>query len=194
MLRRSGLTNVEQRLVLSAAGAKWDLAAIEGALRLMFNDAHHDDRKRSPKGAGKASPHARLPNYHFNKGKGKGKGKFGKGTYANETPDDEWPEDDGWEDEWFDRYERNLDDTAPCTAEKFLMKKMMAPGGTTTPTTARSRRMRKRWTSCGDLLPRPDGQEAFDGQQGQRQRQDQVSPRQEDWPVPRLPSLWALER
>eukprot|EP00972_Heterocapsa_arctica_P111548 16422647-Heterocapsa_arctica.AAC.1 len=66
----------------------------------MFSDAHHDDRKRSPKGAGK-SPHARLPNYQFNKGKGKakGKGKFGKGIYANETPDDEWPEDDGWEDE-----------------------------------------------------------------------------------------------
>eukprot|EP00972_Heterocapsa_arctica_P001215 176286-Heterocapsa_arctica.AAC.1 len=45
MLRRSGLTIVEQRLVLSAAGAKWDLDAIESALRLMFNDAHHDDRK-----------------------------------------------------------------------------------------------------------------------------------------------------
>eukprot|EP00972_Heterocapsa_arctica_P105058 15479151-Heterocapsa_arctica.AAC.1 len=74
---------VEQRLVLSAAGAKWDLDAIESALRLMLSDAHHDDRKRSPKGAGKTSPHARLPNYHFNKfkGKGKGKSKFGKGTY-----------------------------------------------------------------------------------------------------------------
>eukprot|EP00972_Heterocapsa_arctica_P018158 2682827-Heterocapsa_arctica.AAC.1 len=34
MLRRSGLNIVEQRLVLSAAGAKWDLDAIESALRL----------------------------------------------------------------------------------------------------------------------------------------------------------------
>eukprot|EP00972_Heterocapsa_arctica_P000515 75606-Heterocapsa_arctica.AAC.1 len=36
--------------------------------------------------------------------------------------------------------------SAPCTAVKILMKKMMAFGGTTTPTTARSRRMKKRWT------------------------------------------------
>ena len=85
MLRRSGLTSVEQRLVLSAAGAKWDLPAIEGALRLMFSDAHHDDRRRTPKGAGKSTSHARPPYYNKFKGKGKGKskGKFGKGTYAS---------------------------------------------------------------------------------------------------------------
>eukprot|EP00972_Heterocapsa_arctica_P095734 14119472-Heterocapsa_arctica.AAC.1 len=104
ILRRSGLTMVEERLVLSAAGAKWELDAIESAMRLMFNDAHHDDRKRSPKGARKTSPHARMLNYRFNKFKGKGKGqsKFGKGTYVNVNPDDNWPEDDGWEDEWYE--------------------------------------------------------------------------------------------
>ena len=104
MLRRSGLTSVEQRLVLSAAGAKWDLPAIEGALRLMFSDDHHDDRKRAPKGAGKSSSHARPPYYNKFKGKGKGKskGKFGKGTYVSETPDDDWLEDDNWDEEWFE--------------------------------------------------------------------------------------------
>eukprot|EP00972_Heterocapsa_arctica_P087071 12835100-Heterocapsa_arctica.AAC.1 len=38
--------------------------------------------------------------------------------------------------------------SVPCTAVKILMKKMMVPGGTTTPMTARSRRTKKRWTSC----------------------------------------------
>eukprot|EP00972_Heterocapsa_arctica_P060110 8865594-Heterocapsa_arctica.AAC.1 len=68
-LRRSGLTKVEQRLVLSTA--------IESALRLMFNDTHHDDRKRSPKGPGKGHAHG---HHGPDKGhtmiyKGKGKGK-----------------------------------------------------------------------------------------------------------------------
>ena len=70
MLRRSGLMLNEQRLVLSAAGAKWDLPAIESALRLMYHDAHNDDRRRQQKGKG---------------GKSKGKGKYGhrpQGTYA----------------------------------------------------------------------------------------------------------------
>jgi hypothetical protein len=90
-LRRSGLTMVEQRLVLSAAGAKWDLDAIESALRLMFNDAHHEDRKRSPKGPGKGHAPAHHGHHGPDKGhtmiyKGKGKGK-GKGIYANEDPE-----------------------------------------------------------------------------------------------------------
>eukprot|EP00972_Heterocapsa_arctica_P058055 8564428-Heterocapsa_arctica.AAC.1 len=64
MLRRSGLTINEQRLVLSAAGAKWDLDAIESALRLMYHDPHHDDRKRSPKGPGEG--HAHAHGHHHN--------------------------------------------------------------------------------------------------------------------------------
>eukprot|EP00972_Heterocapsa_arctica_P092333 13616489-Heterocapsa_arctica.AAC.1 len=62
MLRRSGLTINEQRLVLSAAVAKWDLGAIESALRLMYHDARHDDRKRSPKGPG--TGHAQAHGHH----------------------------------------------------------------------------------------------------------------------------------
>eukprot|EP00972_Heterocapsa_arctica_P091594 13511325-Heterocapsa_arctica.AAC.1 len=58
MLHRSGLTTNGQRLVLSAAGAKWDLGAIESALRLLYHDAHHDDRKRSRKGPGNGHAHA----------------------------------------------------------------------------------------------------------------------------------------
>eukprot|EP00972_Heterocapsa_arctica_P052414 7712370-Heterocapsa_arctica.AAC.1 len=61
-LRRSGFTINEQRLVLSAAGAKCDLDAIESSLRLMYHDAHHDDPKGSPKGPGKGHAHGHHHN------------------------------------------------------------------------------------------------------------------------------------
>eukprot|EP00972_Heterocapsa_arctica_P106081 15625731-Heterocapsa_arctica.AAC.1 len=66
----------------------------------MFNDAHHDDRKRSPKGPGKGHAPAHHGHHGPDKGhttiyKGKGKGK-GKGIYANEDPE-EWHQD---EEEW----------------------------------------------------------------------------------------------
>ncbi len=46
LLRRSGLTALEQRGVLAAAGATWDLDKTEEALKLMCGDAHRDDEKR----------------------------------------------------------------------------------------------------------------------------------------------------
>eukprot|EP00972_Heterocapsa_arctica_P007710 1123864-Heterocapsa_arctica.AAC.1 len=75
----------------------------------MFNDAHHDDRKRSPKDPGKG--HAHHGHHGPDKGhtmiyksNGKGKGK-GKGTFVNENPDD-WHQEG--EEEWLD--EENLDE------------------------------------------------------------------------------------
>jgi len=47
LLRRSGLTRLEQRGVLAAAGASWDATKIEDALKLMYGDAHQDDRRRT---------------------------------------------------------------------------------------------------------------------------------------------------
>ena len=46
LLRKSGLNRLEQRAVLSAAGAQWDLQKIEDGLKLMYGDAHVDDRRR----------------------------------------------------------------------------------------------------------------------------------------------------
>ena len=46
MLRKSGLTRMEQGQVLGTAGAAWDANGIETALTMMYSDAHHDDRSR----------------------------------------------------------------------------------------------------------------------------------------------------
>ena len=46
MLRSSGLSREEQRLVLSSAQSTWGPEAIEMALLLMFSDAHYEDRHR----------------------------------------------------------------------------------------------------------------------------------------------------
>ena len=46
MLRRSGLTRMEQRQVLGTAGAAWDADSIERSLIMMYGDAHQDDRSR----------------------------------------------------------------------------------------------------------------------------------------------------
>lgn len=46
MLRGACLDEKELRLVLSAAGACWDAEMIEDGLKLMFGDAHKDDRAR----------------------------------------------------------------------------------------------------------------------------------------------------
>ena len=86
MLRRAGLTITEQRLVLSAAGAKWELDPIESALRLMYHDVHLDNRKR----------HSAKP-YFKGKSNGKGKPAPAKGTFATEsTEEDEGDEEEDW--------------------------------------------------------------------------------------------------
>ena len=46
MLRRAGLTKIEQRQVLGTAGAAWDVESIETSLVMMFGDAHTDDKSR----------------------------------------------------------------------------------------------------------------------------------------------------
>jgi hypothetical protein len=46
MLTKSGLTPVERRGVLASAGAVWDVVRIENALKLLYVDAHKDDRRR----------------------------------------------------------------------------------------------------------------------------------------------------
>ena len=43
MLRRSGLTRIEQRQVLGTAGAAWDADSIERSLIMMYGDAHQDE-------------------------------------------------------------------------------------------------------------------------------------------------------
>ena len=52
LLRQSNLTRVEQRQVLASAGAQWDYDKIANALRLMYADAHLDDRTRNAFGKG----------------------------------------------------------------------------------------------------------------------------------------------
>ena len=73
LLRKSGLTKLEQRQVLASAGAVWDSKMLEDALKLLYGDAHLDDRRRMNemklfrKGAGKG-----------NKGGGRGGGGGGR--------------------------------------------------------------------------------------------------------------------
>ena len=47
MLRKSGLTKLEQRQVLASAGAVWDLRTIEDSLKLVYGDAHLEDKWRA---------------------------------------------------------------------------------------------------------------------------------------------------
>ena len=47
MLRKSGLTKLEQRQVLGTAGAAWDANTIETALIMMYGDAHQDNKGRA---------------------------------------------------------------------------------------------------------------------------------------------------
>ena len=56
LLRKCGLTRLEQRGVLSAAGAIWDARKIEDALRLMYNDAHLEDGRRRSEQSGRQQP------------------------------------------------------------------------------------------------------------------------------------------
>ena len=46
LLRKSGLTRIEQRGVLAAAGAKWESKPTEDALKLLYGDAHLEDQRR----------------------------------------------------------------------------------------------------------------------------------------------------
>jgi len=47
LLRKSGLTRLEQRGVLAAAGATWDTRKIEDAMKLMYAGAHMEDKRRA---------------------------------------------------------------------------------------------------------------------------------------------------
>ena len=71
MLSKSGLTVIERRGVLSAAGAMWDAVRIEEALRMMYSDAHKDDRRRvgEMRSAGKAG--GKGSDRRYPKGRGK---------------------------------------------------------------------------------------------------------------------------
>ena len=102
LLRSSGLTKLEQRQVLASAGAVWDVDKILSALRLMYDDCHHDDRSRgflrpapaaknkTPEGKPQfkhfpGSPGGKPPDKGGGKGYGKGKGK-GKSTNKGKQP------------------------------------------------------------------------------------------------------------
>ena len=90
LLRRSGLTVTGRRSVLAAAGAKWDVSAIEDALEIMFGNAHLNDKARRTDMVKKhharkdgQKPHKKPWSKH-----GKGKGKGGKKSYLEGADDD----------------------------------------------------------------------------------------------------------
>ena len=83
MLRCSGLSKSEQRQVLSAAGATWQLDKIRGALKLMYADTHFEDKHRPymrPKPPVKTAGGGKGP------GKGEGKGESHRWYPSRSTP------------------------------------------------------------------------------------------------------------
>ena len=110
MLRNGGLNKSEQRQVLGAAQAQWDPKKIEDALRLMFRDAHGDDRRRMKETRGTTW----RPNFnssaqksgHRKKGGGRG---YRHGAHyeeaitepeeEEESPGDQEEQEEAWEDE-----------------------------------------------------------------------------------------------
>ena len=91
LLRRSGLTRMEQRQVLAACGARWDVVAITDALKLMYGDARLKDKRRS-----RDTHHRWVPAASKGKGKGKDKDKDAKnsGTYHTDEADEDDSEED----------------------------------------------------------------------------------------------------
>ena len=95
MLRSACLDDKEQRLVLSAAGACWDAEMIEDGLKLMFGDAHKDDRTRQ---AAMRSKKFEAPSRTHRSHRKDGKvshNKFHRKTTAGVYAVDEEAEDDG---------------------------------------------------------------------------------------------------
>ena len=92
VLRSCGLSKLEQRSVLASAGAVWDPDRIIAALKLLYEDAHAEDRRRpfmkmnhdSGGGGGAAAPRPQGSRYFPSKsgsgGKGGPKGGY-KGGY-----------------------------------------------------------------------------------------------------------------
>ena len=123
VLRRSGLKKEEKRQVLAACGASWDANKILSALRLMYGDAHQDDKSRGH-GHGErrhggfrhfATP-SNASSSSFNRGasgrfgKGKGKGKYRYSAYAvdnEENFEDDEEEENLEEDEGEDDQEED---------------------------------------------------------------------------------------
>jgi hypothetical protein len=70
------LNKYEQRAVLAATGASWNTEKIEDALKLMYNDAHMDDKRRMaehrPKSGGWAGRRSHIGSYrpHHDRAKG----------------------------------------------------------------------------------------------------------------------------
>jgi len=99
MLRRSGLTQEEQRQTLASAGAVWDATRIEAALKLLYCDAHLEDSKKrtflkAAANKNATNKHGRRQEWkHFpaKTGGRKGRGK-GKDAYAVDAADDELEE------------------------------------------------------------------------------------------------------
>ena len=99
MLSKSGLSVIERRGVLSAAGAEWNTPKIEEALRMMYSDAHKDDRRRVGEMRGSKKSTGKGGSRGF-KGRGKGQIKSffrrgkGKGTYYEGDPEEDLEEGD----------------------------------------------------------------------------------------------------
>ena len=67
---------MELRQVLAACGARWDVVAITDALKLMYGDAHLEDKRRTADMHRRWAPAA---------SKGKGKGKDNKDAKSSGT-------------------------------------------------------------------------------------------------------------
>ena len=110
MLKRSGLNRIEQRGVLAACGAKYESNAIEAALKLMYGDAHMEDKRRTSDFRRYDGPS--KPRYnHFPAKDGHGRRPSREAparTYETDAASESW-EEEYEEDENFDDL-RDLDD------------------------------------------------------------------------------------
>ena len=127
LLRRSGLTGMEQRQVLAACGARWDVVAIADALKLMYGDAHFEDKRRSTD-----MHHRWVPATSKGKGKGKDTDKDAKdsGTYHTDDADKDDSEEDAngtggaddseEEDDYEDESDDEGDEDGPDDPERLM--------------------------------------------------------------------------
>ena len=168
LLRRSGLTRMEQRQVLAACGARWDVVAITDALKLMYGDAHLEDKRRST-----AMHHRWVPAASKGKGKGKDKDKDkdakNSGTYHADEADDDSEEDangtegaedsDEEDDEDESDDEEGDEDGGPDDPEELMetyfqglkaKKKLKDLGYSRKPASTGGKRDRKKNSTCKD--------------------------------------------
>ena len=95
LLKRSGLSREQQRVVLASAGSEWRLDKIEEIMKMLFHDVHEDRSRSQASGSGKGYKPVLSNPRLYGKDRRKGKGKFRAKPIMAADMDEESELDDG---------------------------------------------------------------------------------------------------